>query len=41
MNRGVWWATVYGIAKSQIQLNTMHKDTKITILFEKGDNIQP
>ena len=22
MDRGAWWATVYGIAKSQIRLNT-------------------
>ena len=25
MDRGAWWATVYGVAKSRTQLSTQHK----------------
>ena len=26
MDRGAWWATVYGVAKSQTQLSTEHNN---------------
>ena len=34
MDRGVWWATVHGVAKSQTQLSThAHKGTECTVFF--------
>ena len=27
MNRGVWWATVHGVAKSQARISTQHSLT--------------
>ena len=30
MDKGAWWATVYGIAKSQTQLTNTHTHTKKT-----------
>ena len=31
MDRGAWWATVYGVAKSQIQLSNSHNTREDSI----------
>ena len=40
MDRGVWWATVHGGAKSRTRLSTYTDDTAYK-LNKQGDNIQP
>ena len=41
MNRGAWWATVYGVAKSQTQLKQLSMHTKVylhlVLYFSKGN----
>ena len=40
MDRGVWWATVHGVAKTWTRLST-HTKHPACKLNKQGDNIQP
>ena len=38
MDRGAWWATAHGVAKSQTQLSNFHRRAILILIFCNTDN---